>query len=199
MKHEIWCPLEDMKKERLWYAIVVRDRHGEIVSRERRRSHSFLKQWNQLVYVQFSQASISITDKDGVARDCVPHVCFEMNGPAGNLNWGIVVGTGDTAVTINDYSLETLIAEGAGANQMNYNACGVADYAVSPPNCSFIVSRAVINNSGSLITVKESGLNCRCWDTVSRYMCGVRDIFGTPQDVPNGGSIIVDYTIRVTV
>jgi hypothetical protein len=187
-----------MKRE-LWYSVVVRDRHGKIVSRERRKSKSFLKQWNQLVYVQFSQASISITDTDGVARNMVAHsVSFQMNGPAGNLDFGLVVGTGETAVTINDYSLEALIAEGAGVGQLNYNACDVAAYVVSAPNCSFIVSRAAINNSGVLITVKESGLNSRCWDTTSRSICGVRDVFGTPQDVPDGGSIIVNYTMRVT-
>ncbi|GAJ01610.1 unnamed protein product, partial [marine sediment metagenome] len=30
------------------------------------------------------------------------------------------------------------------------------------------------------------------------YGCGCRDVFGTPQAVPNGGSILINWTLRVT-
>ncbi|MBA7658649.1 hypothetical protein ES703_66608 [subsurface metagenome] len=186
-----------MKRE-VWYLVVVRDRHGQIVSRERRKARSFLKAWNQMASVQMSQNSRTITDIGGTARSVARNgFSFRMAVGAGITNHGIVIGTGDTAVTINDYALAALIAHGAGGGQMNYQACSVALSQVSAPNCDYIVSRSVVNNSGVLITVKESGIYIRV-GPVPYYACGLRDVFGTPQDVPNGGSITVNYTLRVT-
>ncbi len=185
-----------MKRE-LWYSVVVRDRHGKIVSRERRKSKSFLKQWNQLVYVQMNQTSLNITDTAGVSRSVsISSNAFQMNAALGVTAYGTRVGTGTTAVAIDDYALETPIEEGTGAGQMEHLVCTVADFVVAAPNCSFLVSRAIVNNSGALITVRESGIYARGG---SYNLCAVRDVFGTPQDVPNGGSIVVNYTLRVTV
>ena len=185
-----------MKRE-LWYSVVVRDRHGKIVSRERRKSKSFLKQWNQLIYVQMTQTPLNITDTAGVSRSVDKiSAAFGMNGAAVQTSYGTRVGTGTTAVAIDDYALETPIAEGVGAGQMEHLVCTVATYVVAAPNCSFLVSRAIVNNSGASITVRESGIYARGG---SYFLCAVRDVFGTPQDVPNGGSIVVNYTLRVTV
>lgn len=184
-------------KYELWYSVVVRDRHGKIISRERRRARSFLKQWNQLVYVHTAAAALNITDTGGVSRSISPNNAnFSMNAAAAVTTYGIIVGTGTTAVTISDYAVETPIAEGAGAGQMNYLVCTVAAFVVSAPSCSFLVSRTIVNNSGDQITVKEAGLYMKM---TTFFCCGTRDVFGTPQDVPDGGSITVDWTLQVTV
>ena len=181
----------------LWYSVVVRDRHGKIVSRERRKSKSFLKQWNQLVYVQVAQAALDITDTGGVARSVgTSSQNLLMAAAAGITDYGIRIGTGETPVAIDDYALETPIAEGVGAGEMNHLVCTVSVSAVAAPSCSFITSRSAVNNSGVENTVKEAGIYMR---TGSYYVCATRDVFGVPQVVPDGGSLAINWTLRVTV
>ena len=199
MKHEIWCPLAEMKKERLWYAIVTRDRHGKVISRERRKSYSFLKAWNQLVYVavKYEGVGISIKDTGGTPRTVIVNrYNFRMAAAAGLTDYGIRVGTGNTAVALDDYALGTPIAEGTEAGEMEHLVCTVATYVVAAPSCSFLVSRAIVNNSGDEITVREAAIYMIIGDY---YSCATRDVFTTPQAVPIGGAITVDWTIGVTV
>ncbi|MBU0777450.1 hypothetical protein KKF82_04240 [Patescibacteria group bacterium] len=197
-------------KHELWYSVVVRDRQGKVVSRERRRARSMLKLWNQYIYVMMvftpGGGSLVVTDIDGNSWGLGPGTGgkpFTMKSGAGVTNYGIVVGTGNTAVQIDDYALKTLIAEGAGAGQMNYLPCTVADATVSDPFCSFVVSRSIANNSGGSITVRETGIYTILERGVSPFLTGygciVREVLGTPQEVPNGGAMTVDYTVRVTV
>ncbi|GAH41518.1 unnamed protein product, partial [marine sediment metagenome] len=179
------------------YSVVVRDRQGKVVSRERRRSKSFLKQWNQLVYVQMEQGVLSITDTGGISRSISPDLDnFIMNADAGVTTYGSRVGTGTTAVAIDDYALDTPIAEGTGVDEMNHLVCTVATSAVAAPSCSFEVSRSIVNNSPAEITVREAGIYMKMG---TYYCCATRDVFITPRAVPIGGTITVDWTLQVTV
>ncbi|MBA7678546.1 hypothetical protein ES703_86823 [subsurface metagenome] len=186
-------------KHELWYSVVVRDRQGKVVSRERRKSKSFLKQWNQLVYVGMAGTTLNITDTGGTPRAVFQRVqAFAMNAPATNTNYGIRVGTGNTPVDISDFQLETPIDEGVGGGQMEHLVCTVDLAVVAAPSCSFGVHRTIANNSGVVITVREAVIYMKLNDT-PYYGCGVRDVLDTPQAVPNGGAITIDWTIQVTV
>ncbi|MBA7567759.1 hypothetical protein ES708_09476 [subsurface metagenome] len=188
-----------MKRE-LWYSVVVRDRHGKVISREHRKSKSFLKAWNQLVYVQMKSevTGESIVDTDGVSQSITAHTYnFAMNAAAGTITYGIRVGTGNTPVAIDDYALDAPIAEGTGVDEMNHLVCTVATSVVAAPSCSFLVSRAITNNSGSEITVREAGIHAIMKVGVVGLI--TRDVFVTPQAVPNGGTITIDWTLQVTV
>ncbi len=182
-------------KQELWYSVVVRDRHGKVVSQERRKSHSFLKQWNQLMFVQMTSANLAgVLETDGSVRTIYDHENnFRMNG-AGST-FGIVCGTGDTPVAIDDYALEALIEHGVGAGQFNYQPGTVSAVSLAASHAQFENSRTCLNNSGGLITVKEVGIYIRAYSVY--YLCGVRDILGVPQGVPDGGGITVDYTLEV--
>jgi len=183
-----------MKRE-LWYEVIVRDRQGKVVSRERRRSRSFLKQWNQLMYVQITGRSLpGVMRTSGVTFTLSEDTNnFRMDG-AGS-NYGIVCGTGDTAVAIDDYALAMLIEHGVGAGLFNYQAGTVSAVSIVGSHAKFVNSRTALNNSGGLITVKEVGIYTRAGP--STYVCGIRDVLETPQDVPDGGGITIDYTLEV--
>jgi len=199
-----------VRRRELWYSVVVRDPYGKIISRERRRSHSFLKQWNQLVACQmvpwnsFGFPSIKATDGSDWCAGIGTHgYNFRMNGYANYDDFGIVIGTGNTPVDVSDHALESQIRQGTGPGQMDHLVCTVAASIVSDPNCDFLVSRSFANNSGASITVRESGIYAwmeRCVSPFTWYArgCMVRDVFGTPQAVPDGGGITVNYTLRVT-
>ncbi|MBA7649498.1 hypothetical protein ES703_57295 [subsurface metagenome] len=186
-----------MMKYELWYSVVVRDRHGKVLSRERRRSRSFLKQWNQLVYAHMADTAVSITDTGGTPRSITRNnVDLDLSVSAGVTTHGIRVGTGNTAVAIDDYAVETPIEEGVGVDEMNHLICTVATSVVAAPSCSFVVSRSIVNNSAAEITVREAGIYMLMY---IYPFCATRDVFGTPQAVPVGGTITVNWTIKVTV
>ena len=187
-------------KNELWYSVVVRDRHGKVISRERRRSRSFLKQWNQLMFAQMADVTFTgadlLKDIDGVLRNCDPHANnFRMKPMVAT---GIICGTGDTAVAIDDYKLELAIANGSGAGQMTWGATTVGEVSLAGSHAQFVVSRTNVNNSGDTITVREIGIYTSAYvSTSQKYMCGVRDVLGAPQDIINGASITVNYTLEV--
>lgn len=186
-------------KAELWYQVVVRDRHGKVLSRERRRSRSFLKAWNQLVCAQMSRTAQTIKDIGGADRSIsAGKYNFQMDGPADNTSYGPVVGTGNTAVTISDYQLEAQIAQGFGAGQLDHLVTTVDVVTVSAPNAYFAAHRSMVNNSGGSITVRETGLYVQGKNGTARYLCGVRDVLVSEQVVPDGGAITVDYTLQVT-
>jgi len=198
-----------MNRRRLWYKVTVRDRDGKVLSREEKKSRSFLGLWNKIIWTQIAgasfPASLMVTDINGSSWPLgvgTSGYNFRMNAGAQNTNYGIVIGTDDTPVTVTDYRMGALIAQGFGAGQMDYMAQVINASVVADPNCDFLMSRQMANNSGGLITVKESGLYMMMERSLSpfwtAYGCVVRDVFTTPQDIPDGGGITVEYTLRVT-
>lgn len=187
-------------KYELWYEIVVRDRHGKVRSRERRKSRSFLKAWNEAVYLHmWAAGSVNMVDIGGVTRSTPrSKYSFLMKGGVGVTSYGAVVGTGNTAVTISDYQLDSLIAEGGGGGQLNYGSCSVAAAVVSAPNCGFTVSRTMTNNSGGDITIREAGVYFRMRSSAFYYFCGARDVLGAPHTVLDTDTVSVQYTLQVT-
>ena len=189
-------------KDQLWYSVVVRDRHGKVIARERRRSRSFLKQWNQLMFVQMTSIPLAgadqIYDINGVLKSATPEArSFRME--AHGSYTGIFCGTGVTPVAIDDYKLEAIITSGVAAGQFDYKGMVViGDVSLVGPQAQFVVTQKPVNNSGAPITVKEIGIYCSMYVTPTQYyMCAVRDVLVTPLVVPDGGGMIVDYTLAV--
>lgn len=185
-----------------FYTIEIRDREGKLLKRFKRKSRSFVQQWNELICVHCGNKSdFSIKDTGGTDRDIDPQSnTLAIFPTASQVNGGIVCGRGSTAVTISDYTLETLCAEGTGTNQLQHQATVIGDAAVSGSDCSFTVTRSAINSSGAAITVTEIGIYVIGWDgTAARYFLGIRDVLAEGIEVPDGGAITVVYTIKVTV
>jgi hypothetical protein len=196
-----------MKRE-LWCRAIVQSRNGKFLSKEEGKSRSFLGLWNKIIWTQMTGASypaLMVTDIDGSGWPLgvgTSGYNFRMNGGAENPNMGIVIGTSDTPVDISDYRMGSLITQGFGPGQMDYMATVINPSVVADPDCDFFMSRQMANNSGGLITVRESGIYVMMERSISpfwtAYGCVVRDIFATPQDVPDGGGITMEYTLRVT-
>ena len=189
-------------KDQLWYSIVVRDRHGKVIARERRRSRSFLKQWNQLMFVQMTSVALAgadqIYDINGVLKSATEEArSFRME--AHGSYTGIQCGTGVTPVAIDDYKLEAVIGNGTAAGQFDYKGMAIiGDVTLVGPQAQFVVTRKPVNNSGGPITVTEIGIYTSFYVIATQvYMCAVRDVLVTPLVVPDGGGMIVDYTLAV--
>ena len=189
-----------MKIPGLCYSVVVRDRDSKVLSCENRRSRSMLGNWYRILYAHMALTSTSLVRTDGIDRGVINFGDnWKFVAAADEYYLGIVIGTGIAAVTIDDYKLDSQIMHGTGSGQMRHLASTPGWPSVAGSSCDFLTSRTFLNNSGGLITVRESGIYCRVKGvTYYGYACIVRDVLATPQDVPDGGSITIDYTLRIT-
>ena len=201
-----------MKKEKksnevqLLIRLVVRDPDGKILSDTGQKpSKSFVIQFLEFIYGLFDGAAvIDATDVDnaenyiywgGREADLQLHVLAPINTSI----YGIVVGTGDTAETNTDYKLDVQLTEGVGAGNITHGAMVVGTTAVVGANVDLLLNRAFPNNTGSTITVKEAGLYTELEFVPFKYHCIIRDVLGTPIDIPDLCALTVYYTLRTTV
>ena len=139
----------------------VRDKVGNLISEEEHDAHSTLQAFMQLLLAQMLGAGAAgFIDTGGVSRSVGPiQTVFKIVAAAGDATLGIVAGTGITAVEIDDYSVETLVAHGVGAGQLSYGTMAI-DSVVTTVGSTvyFNASRTFTNSSGGLITITEIGL-----------------------------------------
>lgn len=107
-------------------------------------------------------------------------------GTAGSAT-GIVVGTGNTAWTFEDFKLATAVAHGNGAGQLSHVLQATGTDAFVGDVCTVTVQRYFNNNSGGDIIIAETGLY------VPFLAC--RDVLVTPVTVEDTGQLLVTYAI----
>ena len=182
-------------KYKLRYSVVVRDPKGKVTFREKGKSRSFLKAWNQALFTQITQQGVSIVDTGGAARTIDDNaINFAMKVTTVS---GILLGTDDTPVAIDDYKLGAEIANGYIADTMFREAAVNTPAVVVGNNCSFTTTRTFVNWSGGSITVKEMGIVCYFYSGGNKYMQATRDVFVTPLVVVYGGGVVAEYTLEV--
>jgi hypothetical protein len=194
--------IERMKiTEGLSYEVVVRDRQGSVLERIAALSRSYVRAWNQCLYVLNRHSSFTIIDTGGTGRSIsYSSSVLRANAGVGEIGYGIRVGKGTTPVTINDYALETPCGEGTGPDQFLHQATSASNPIVVGSECSFWVRRVMVNNSGSTISgIREIGCYVTMKYSPAYYGLGYRDVLPGSVSVPDGGSITVTYTLKVTV
>ncbi len=194
--------IERMKlKEGLSYEVVVRDKHCKVVERIAAPSRSYAKAWNQCLYVLNRHSSFTIIDTGGTGRSIsYSSSVLRANAGAGEIGYGIRVGKGTTPVTINNYALENPCGEGTGVDQFLHQATSASSPAVAGSECSFWLRRVIVNNSGSTISdIREIGCYVMMKYSPAYYGLGYRDVLPSPVSIPDGGSITVTYTLKVTI
>jgi len=188
-------------KEGLSYEVVVRDKHDNVLERIAAPSQSYVRAWNQCLYVLNRHTSFSITDTGGTARSIsYSSSVLRANALVGEIDYGMRVGKGATPITINDYALEAPCGEGTGPDQFLHQAMAASSPAVAGADCSFWHRRVMVNNSGLPISgIREIG--CYVLTKYSPRYCalGYRDVLPGEVSIPDGGSITVTYTLKVTV
>jgi len=183
----------------LWGELVLKDLDGKVLYRKREKSRSFVRAWLHSLYAHMTSFTMSTPDITGANRNVrEDEVSFTMDGNGGT-SFGIVFGTGDTAVTVSDYGMEALIAAGGGAGQFQYCWNEVSERVVAGADCYFTVTRRAFNLSGDNITVAEWGLYARVYDGSNRYVCAVRDVPEAPLLVPTDTVLTGVYTLKITV
>lgn len=182
----------------LFYEVIVTDKHGKVIDRESGEARSWLVAWNKMLAGCFGVGLLTIVDIGGVDRvQGASYQSFGAMGNAGSITQGVMVGTGNTPVDIEDYALEAQIVHGVGAGQLNHLAQTNSSPTVDATSSSFTLTRQFLNLGGTTITVKEIGIYG--WIIAvpnDYYACFVRDVLGAEKVVPDGGAITVIYTMK---
>lgn len=202
--------------------LTVKDKDGRVTERRVMRGKSFVRQFLELLFAQMSgsyttgsgyayhQPVTYVRDIDGYIRPVTASIyyygdIFDADAGVGVTGYGIVVGTGITAPNIDDYDLETLIANGSGVGQMSYGAMTFGLPTSDPTTSHFTLTRDFSNNSGATITVNEVGVRVRAnvlkynqsWATA--YFLIIRDVISGGIDVPNGQTLTVNYREQAVI
>ena len=183
------------------------DRDGRVISRtKRRKAHSFVQGYiwgmcaNMMAEVAPAPVLGPVVDVDGIPHNIrntsAPLRC---HGALATPDPGIRIGTGSSPVRINQTQLDAVIAEGAGAGQMNHQAQTWTFEGIVADQATFTMTRSFINNSVAQVDVREAGLHIPVVDLTPNtyYLLGSREL--ASHDTPTGGAVTLTYTIRIVL
>lgn len=188
--------------------LTVKDKDGKVTERRVMRSRSFVRQFLELLWIQTYQipevAPYSVRDTGNALQDiCESSYTFACNGGVGVITHGIIVGTGTTAPTIDNYVIEALIDHDAApptGGRMQYGAVAFGAPASDATTSQFTITRNFANASGGAITVNEIALYVKGWkyDTTYYFMI-IRDKITGGIAVPDGETLTVNYREQAVV
>jgi len=183
--------------------VLVYDENGRLEICKRVKS--FVRAWVDILYVQISSSTFSAPGVPDITnatrRITTDAVNFCMLGAAGITNMGIVVGTGSNPVAMTDFELQTLIAHGVGAGQLQYGDTAFTESVTVGASRYCVMSRTFTNASGANITVNEVGIHERARQSIapagSYYFLSERTLLTFT--INNGANKTVSYRMRITI
>lgn len=184
---------------------VVTDPDGKVITDTgEKAANSFVRQFLEFWSCVLANAYATSKETDGTqdviwSATWLWNITFLANAGINVDNYGIQVGTGDTAPANTNYKLETPLTEGVGAGNITHNAMTIGTAAVVGANVDLVLKRSFTNGTGDTITVKEAGLVVLTdYGTEPEFLI-IRDVLSPTVDVPDKCSITVIYTLRTTV
>lgn len=193
-----------MKNLELFYRLHVRERNGiSVFDSGVIPGHSFCKQFGQLMFnVGFEcglTSPVAVTNTAGSSVTTLAGMNRGLQTDAGTTTstYGIQVGTGTSAESINDTALQTQIAHGTGAGQLQYGSMTFGAPSTTATTTTFRFTRVFTNGSGGTVTVQEIGLVSRDIINTNSFLW-VRDLTGAVA-VGNGSQLTVNYDFTTTI
>jgi len=209
--------------------------HGDLLEKREQESRSWLKHFLDLLYLPCARFDYTTNDIGGTPRGlcgfidstsawgtlkvastpgntqiCVHtasggSAAYCRDTPQKGEDIGIVVGTGNAAVTPAQDALQTKVNHGEGAGQLLYGGCELYGLTFADPNGQFTIRRYFTNVLGGNITIEEVGIytpgvtGAIPNPTTSCYIfCAARDLTGGVL-VANGELLRVTYVVQITV
>jgi len=166
--------------------LIVETKDKKIVQ----EANSLLIQFFQLLERHLKYYDVKVKKIDGANDISYPEkYTFKVAAAAGDSSYGIVVGSGSTAVDIcNDYALENKLELDYEATTVNATSCGSGVIEVS-------IYREITNNTGADVTINEVGLYC--WGYQSdRIHCIDRTVLVEPVTLQNEQTMKVTYKLK---
>ena len=189
----------------LSYKVEVTDKDRRVVQREEGPSHSYVRQWNEILHLQAAalymggSGTIKMTDGSTESNAYYSVRSFKSDAGIGVDRSGLRVGKGSTPVSINDYALGAPIAQGTGLDQLEHQLTYFTGPLVAGSTLSFTLQRSFVNHSGATISgIQEIGNYIEFTGSMfGRVALGFRDVLGSSFSIPDGGAITVTYTLKV--
>jgi hypothetical protein len=191
---------------RLTLVIIPVDKHGRRGKPIVTPTNSWLQQMAQILNGMFRALDEpDVTDTSGADQTTEATgsgFVMHANAPVSNVTYGILVGTDDSAEDKDDNALGALIADGAGAGQLEYSATTI----FSPPlgitgGYRIRIERQFDNASGSTITINEVGLALTHSDGggTQRFFLVIRDVVSGGHPVEDAEGVVFQYRIDFLV
>lgn len=172
----------------------------------------FVAQFAKMIYAYLKATSlgnneVSITDVSNAAQNypaCSSYAgkfFMGLNAGEGIDEYGIVVGSGTTAVDVADYKLGTLYAHGMAASNLYYKGTtfGALTYVNSNTTAQWTLTRYFYNLSGGELDVSEYALyGLSDVSGSSVYFCLSRDVL-TTVTLKAGQGLKMEYTLEVSI
>jgi len=204
--------------------LEVFDKDGKLIQRHRQRSHSWTRNAYNMMFsclasknctdATFEAGKLSMKDTSGVKRSgnypwsleddkTQESLTCGYRAGGGDDDHGILVGSGTTAESFEDYKLETQITEGTGAGQLNH-AISEAHVVTWTPATKILKDELVryFNNNTvgeTSVDVNEVGLHRAGNAFAQPYdACMAHDKLASTVTVPSTGQLKVTYTIQLT-
>ena len=190
------------------YQLVLSDRHHTLHDTGLVSCHSFTKQFAQLMYNMglwisaFAPAAVtsiagsSITQVKNSSNQFL--MGLRTDASTTTSTYGIQVGTGTTAESINDTALNTQIAHGTSVGQLQYGAMSYGAPSTTATTTTFRFTRVFTNGSGGTITVQEIGLASVAETVTTNRFLLLRDLTGAVA-VTDGQQLTVNYDFTTTI
>ena len=191
--------------------ITDKDGNSRVVYHD--KAKSFVRQFMEILATQVTQmtdygynyeniAWIYARDWGNVQNQILRgNYSFFSNAGIGSLS-GIMVGTGSTPPTINNYVMEAVIAHGGLAGQLQFSAVSFGAPASNVNTSQFTITRNFANASGGTITVYEIGLyTYPYWGRVATYYycLTIRDVIGVGVVILNGETLTINYRLQAVI
>lgn len=189
--------------------ITVKDKNNKIVSVKKMIGHSLTENFLSIIYIGFNNG-VTSANFGFTAPHASNHTLFDISNiqtsnsspdqinidaVIGEANKGIALGSGSTTPQPLDYSLESPIAHGTGAGQLQYgDVYSTNGVTISGATSSLIIGRTFVNNSGGPIDVSEVVLYGK---TSTTPFLIYRDIF-TTRTINDSQSITIDIQLNIT-
>ena len=176
----------------------VHDKNGVLIFDDLQRGHSWTRNYYNLLYARATSGVGS-----GSASFMAGYMSQKrQSGSIDNIIVGIpssliltiIVGTGDTAFSVEQTNLATQIADGSGAGQLSHQpmAAAVSTYTAGTKTWKTTRQRIFNNNSGGIITLKEVGILSDNYTYLVE-----RSLLDPAVAVPVGAQLTVTYEITM--
>lgn len=160
--------------------------------------HSYTLNFLKILQLQMQdQSGITVQEVDSTNTTWVVGTDY-MFANAGSTvaTYGIVVGTGTNAVDESDIALQTKIAHGTGAGQLQHGAMSISAPGISGSDTTLVMSRAFTNGTGSTITVQEVALYIGDDSSPSDFFMVLRDL--STQAITAAATKTATLTLKTT-
>ena len=152
--------------------------------------HLNTKCYNGTIYASSTSPSSTAIGIGRSVNTAITPACAANNG-------SIIIGSGDTAVTFDDYALASIISSGW---TKGTPIVGTPAYNSETKKWTNTISFVCTNSSGSTITIKEVGIVTYIYDYGASLSSLVyREVLATPVTITNGNSSTITLNLEYTM